>query len=91
MQRGPAIVDIMVEGGTCRRPGPSLSSRFGLVGMGRISGEMVWPGRTSVLLAIGPESCFYLSSIFEGNNKGLSIDFWFSITAARPWNGSNRR
>jgi hypothetical protein len=55
IHRGPATVAVMVEGGTCRRPGPSLRGRLGLDGIGRTSGQIVSPGRTSFCEAIGLE------------------------------------
>ena len=47
-QRSPATTEVTVDGGTWRRPGPNLSGKDGWEGIGRISGEMVSPGRTSV-------------------------------------------
>ena len=43
----------MVDGGVWRRPGPSLSGRDGLDGMGRTSEGMSSPGSTKVCVAIG--------------------------------------
>ena len=55
MQSGPATTEVMVDGGVWRRPGPSLSARDGLDGMGRSSGGMTSPGSTIVcVVAIGP-------------------------------------
>lgn len=61
----------MVDGGVWRRPGPSLSARDGLEGIGRRSGEMTSPGSTSVCVAIGRRilrfsretSCFECHSV----------------------------
>ena len=57
MHSVPASTDVMVEGGVWRSPGPSLSRRLGLDGMGRRSGEMVSPGSTRVCVAIGRGVC----------------------------------
>lgn len=43
----------MVDGGVWRRPGPSLSAREGLEGMGRTWEGMTSPGSTRVCEAIG--------------------------------------
>ena len=43
----------MVEGGVCWRPGPSLRAIDEFEGIGRISGEMISPGSTSICVAIG--------------------------------------
>ena len=48
----PAIVGVMVEGGTCRSPGPNLRGTEGLEGIGRMSEESSSPGRTNVCVAI---------------------------------------
>lgn len=48
MQRVPAIVGVIVAGGVCRRPGPSLRGIEGLDGVGKSSAEMSSPGKTSV-------------------------------------------
>ena len=53
MHNEPASTEVMVDGGVRRRPGPSLRRSDGLEGMGRISGEIVSPGSTSVCVAIG--------------------------------------
>ena len=54
MHSGPARTEVTVDGGVWWRPGPSLSGRDGLEGMGRISGEMTSPGSTIVcVVAIG--------------------------------------
>lgn len=55
IQRVPAMTEVIVEGGTWRRPGPSLSGRDGLEGMGKTSAEMVSPGSTTVWAAIWPK------------------------------------
>ena len=49
----------MVEGGVCRRPGPNLSARDGLEGIGSRSGGITSPGSTifSVCEAIGQILC----------------------------------
>lgn len=52
--RAPATVERTVLGGTCRRPGPSLSV-FLLpvpVPIGSASGGMASPGRTSVVVEV---------------------------------------
>ena len=53
MHSVPASTEVMVDGGVWRRPGPSLSARDGLDGIGRTSEEMASPGSTSVCVAIG--------------------------------------
>ncbi len=55
MHSWPARTEVMVDGGVWRRPGPSFSGRDGLEGTGRMSGEMISPGSTSVWMAIGRE------------------------------------
>lgn len=45
-------MDVIVEGGTWRRPGPSLSGTLGLEGMGKRSGEIVSPGSMVVAVAL---------------------------------------
>lgn len=57
MHSVPASTDVMVDGGVWRSPGPSLSRRLGLDGMGRMSGEIVSPGSTMVCVAIGRRHC----------------------------------
>lgn len=57
MHSEPASTEVMVDGGVWRSPGPILSARFGLEGMGRRSGEMVSPGSTRVCVAIGCRVC----------------------------------
>ena len=52
MHSEPAITEVMVDGGVCRRPGPSLSARDGLEGMGRMSGEMVSPGSMTCCVVV---------------------------------------
>ena len=42
------MVGVIVEGRTCRRPGPNLSGRDGLEGIGKTSGDITSPGRTIV-------------------------------------------
>ena len=46
----PATVGVMVFGGMCRSPGPSLSGSFGCDG--RDSGSSSSPGRTKRSIAI---------------------------------------
>ena len=54
MHSGPARTEVTVDGGEWWRPGPSLSGRDGLEGIGRMSGEMTSPGRTiGCVVAIG--------------------------------------
>lgn len=48
---GPASTGVMVEGGTWRRPGPSLRAADGLDGTGKTSEGSLSPGRTSVDIA----------------------------------------
>ena len=52
MHSAPATTEVMVDGGVCRRPGPSLSARDGLEGIGRMSGEMVSPGSMIVCVVV---------------------------------------
>lgn len=52
MQREPARVGVIVEGRIYRKPGPSLSGRGGLEGIGKTSGDTTSPGRTMVRVAI---------------------------------------
>ena len=59
MHSGPASTEVMCEGGVWRSPGPSLSRRLGLDGMGRRSGEMISPGSTMVCVAIGRRVWFF--------------------------------
>lgn len=42
----------MIDGGTCRRPGPSLMEMERLRGVGSTSIEMLSPGRTRVVMMI---------------------------------------
>lgn len=58
MKREPPMVEEMVEGSTCRRPGPSLSGRDEFEGIGKRSGDITSPGRTIVSVAIS--RCFSL-------------------------------
>ena len=48
MHKDPAIVGLIVEGGTCRKPGPNFKEVKGLAGIGRRSGEMFSPGKTPI-------------------------------------------
>lgn len=57
MHSEPARTEVMVDGGVWRRPGPSLSGRDGLEGMGRTEGEMTSPGITIICVAIGLIIC----------------------------------
>lgn len=54
MHSEPARVVVMVEGGVCRRPGPSLRGMEGMEGIGRTSDEMVSPGRTTWSVIVLP-------------------------------------
>ena len=53
--REPAMSETIVDGGTRRRPGPSLSGIAGLEGYGRSSGGTISPGRIIPGAAIWPE------------------------------------
>ena len=53
MLRAPASVGVIVDGGTCRRPGPSLSGTEVFDGTGSTSAEIVSPGSTRVTIVIG--------------------------------------
>ena len=55
------MVEVIVEGGVWRRPGPSLSGREGLEGIGRMSGEIISPGRMTGCMARRE-----LEDIFDG-------------------------
>lgn len=50
-QSGPARVAVMVDGGTWRRPGPSLRVAEEVGDIGSTSGGISSPGRTSVDIA----------------------------------------
>lgn len=48
----PAREAVIVDGGTCRRPGPSFMEMEGLREDGSASIEMLSPGRTRVVMMI---------------------------------------
>lgn len=48
MQRAPASTVVIVDGGVCWSPGPSLRGKDGLGGSGRFSWVMVSPGKMNV-------------------------------------------
>ena len=48
----PATVGVIVAGGACRKPGPSLSAVEGFEGAGRILEEISSPGKTNIGVAI---------------------------------------
>jgi len=50
VQSWPATVGVMVFGGMCRRPGPSLRGNFGCEG--RDAGSRISPGSTNVSVAM---------------------------------------
>ena len=50
-QSGPARVDVIVDGGTWRRPGPSFRIAEELGDTGSRSGDISSPGKTSVDMA----------------------------------------
>ncbi len=57
------MVEEIVEGSTCRRPGPSLSGSDEFEGIGKRSGDIASPGRTIVSVAIDQcFSCLYRQS-----------------------------
>ena len=53
MLRAPARVGVIVDGGTCRKPGPSLSGAEGFDGTGSVPGEITSPGSTRVAIVVG--------------------------------------
>ena len=69
MRNGPATTDVMVEGGRCRKPGPSLSGIEGLEGIGRTSEEIVSPGRTRVSVAMGLFSKLFAAEACQKNDN----------------------
>lgn len=48
----PAREAVIVDGGTCRRPGPIFIGMKELGGIGRASTEILSPGRTSVVMIV---------------------------------------
>ena len=71
----------MVDGGVWRRPGPSLSARDGLEGIGRRSGEMTSPGSMSICVAIGRGTLPFsrVASCLETWSISKSGDCWESM------------
>lgn len=55
IHKSPATVLVMVDGGVCLSPGPSLSGSDDFWGTGRTSSERTSPGITRLWEAIAPK------------------------------------
>lgn len=55
----------MVDGGTCRSPGPNFMGTEGVGGVENISGEMLSPGRIKVAIMNNDRKCYELDKIRE--------------------------
>lgn len=75
MQSGPAKVVVTVEGGVCRRPGPSLSGAEGLGGIGSTSSDRISPGITKVwVILIGAQwKCSFSIRIRTGWHTSVAV------------------
>lgn len=77
MQSAPAMVGVIVEGGMCRRPGPSFKGMEGLVDVGRRSEGISSPGNTSCVAIIVIAACRVIGSCYRS-----IVEFLFVVVRA---------